>query len=172
MSVGFLVLAVFLIMGGCAVAVMVAVALTTRAAPLPQASVQFRGYVLRRWWFRVLGSAVVVAFVISIPWFPYPHAKQLQAQRHYRVVAEQFGFQLPEAVPLNTPIIFDVTSQDVNHGFGIYDPTGVLVSQVQAMPDYVNHLSVEFTTPGRYLVRCLEYCGIAHANMQASFEVK
>ena len=63
------------------------------------------------------------------------------------------------------PVEFRVTSADVNHGFGVYDATGVLVAQTQAMPGYVNRLTHVFETPGTYQVLCLEYCGLVHHNM-------
>lgn len=60
---------------------------------------------------------------------------------------------------------FNVTSTDVNHGFGLYDQHGTLVAQVQAMPGYINRLTYQFTTPGTYKVMCLEYCGLVHHDM-------
>ncbi|TAM60646.1 cytochrome c oxidase subunit II [bacterium] len=151
---------------------MTAVALSSLGKPLPQAEVSRMGYAARKWWARILGVAVIIAFAVSVPWFPYSGAKVLGSEQHFKVVAQQFSFTLPPSVPSKTPIVFDVTATDVNHGFGIYDPAGKLVAQVQAMPDYVNHLRVDFTTPGKYVVRCLEYCGVAHAQMQSSFEVQ
>ena len=38
---------------------------------------------------------------------------------------------------------FDVTSVDVNHGFGVYDPNGRLIGSVQAMPGYTNELELD-----------------------------
>jgi cytochrome c oxidase subunit 2 len=68
-------------------------------------------------------------------------------------------------LPVNTPIVFAVTSSDVNHGFGIYDPDLRMLTQVQAMPGYVNKVYYSFTKPGTYKVLCLEYCGLAHHAM-------
>ena len=106
------------------------------------------------------------------PAFPYQKAAAAFNAPHYSVVAQQYGFSMPATVPVNTTVVFDVTSKDVNHGFGIYGPSGVVVSQVQAMPGYINHLAVKFSVPGHYTVRCLEFCGIAHAAMQGGFDVK
>jgi len=119
----------------------------------------------------VLAAAAVAALVLSIPAFPYGKPATLTG-RHYAVTAMQYAFELPATVPADTPVVFDVTSTDVNHGFGIYDPQDRLVAQVQAMPQYVNHLPLRFVQRGRYTVRCLEYCGIAHAAMQGAFEVR
>lgn len=72
---------------------------------------------------------------------------------------------VPLVVPAQKLVEFAVTSKDVNHGFGIYDPDGHLIAQTQAMPGYVNHLRVRFNRPGLYHVLCLEYCGVAHPVM-------
>lgn len=168
---GHVVLIGFLIAAGAILVLMAAVARTTHQPTLAQSDVTPPGYSLRRGWLWVLAAVTVVALGISLPAFPYP-AAHMPGIRHYKVTAMQYSFQNPPVLPLNTEIIFDVTSKDVNHGFGIYDPKGRLYAQVQAMPLYVNHLPVRFRTPGRYTIRCMEYCGIAHAAMQGAFEVR
>ncbi len=67
---------------------------------------------------------------------------------------------------------FRVTSVDVNHGAGFYDANGRLVGQTQAMPGYVNRLTLKLEKPGVYTVLCLEYCGPAHHAMKAAFKVE
>lgn len=161
----------FLAAAAAIVLVMAAIARTTTQPPEPQSAVTATGYRLRRDWLWVLATTAVAALAVSLPAFPYGKPATL-AGRHYSVTALQYAFELPAVVPVDTPIVFDVTSQDVNHGFGIYDPQGRLVAQVQAMPDYVNHLPLRFSVRGHYLVRCLEFCGIAHASMQGSFDVR
>ena len=172
MERGPVVLVWFLILAGAAVLVMLGVALSTRMPPLAQSDVTRQGYAFRRVWLMVLGVAIIASFALSLPSFPYPTASQSRTLPHYAVVAQQFSFRLPPTIPINTDVIFDVTSKDVNHGFGIYDPNDELVAQVQAMPDYTNHLPVRFSIPGTYTIRCLEFCGVAHHVMQASFEVR
>lgn len=174
MAKGPLVLPVFLILASGAIAIMVAVALSSLGPPLEQSALQPKGYALRRWWFIGLTLCLAVIFAVTVPWFPYPHGSSggTGAPLHVKVIAQQYGFTMPSVLPLNRPILFDVASMDVNHGFGIYGPQNQLVAQVQAMPDYTNHLPVTFTRPGHYTVRCLEYCGIGHAYMQGGFEVR
>lgn len=149
---------------------MVFLALYGSRDPVPQAVVSARGYAIRRYWFAAILVAAVAVFAFTIPHFPYASAHT--PGKHYTVVAQQYSFMLPQTLPADTPVVFDVTSRDVNHGFAIYDPNGRLVGQVQAMPDYVNHLPFAFHTRGHYTVRCLEYCGIAHAAMQGGFDVR
>ncbi len=170
-SHGTAVLFGFLIAAAVILLVMAAIAKSTHEPSIAQTIVQPRGYRLRRGWLWALAAVAVVAFAISLPSFPYGNAATLSGP-HFAIVAMQYGFQTPQSVPSHTPIVFDVSSRDVNHGFGIYDPAGHLIAQVQAMPEYVNHLPITFARPGHYLVRCLEYCGIAHASMQGGFDVQ
>lgn len=161
----------FLLSAAVILLIMAAIARTTIEPPQTQAAVTSAGYRLRRGWLWALAAAAVVALAISLPSFPYGKPATLTGQ-HFTVIASQYSFALPPVVPSDKNIVFDVTSKDVNHGFGIYDPRGRLVAQVQAMPDYVNHLPLRFRTTGHYVVRCLEFCGIAHASMQEAFEVR
>ncbi|MCS7000787.1 MAG: hypothetical protein RMK00_04795 [Bacteroidota bacterium] len=86
------------------------------------------------------------------------------------VQMDTLGGELIE-IPANSRVEFRVRSFDVNHGFGIFAPSGELVAQTQAMPGYVNRLIVTLPKEGTYSVLCLEYCGIAHHGMRASFNV-
>lgn len=76
-----------------------------------------------------------------------------------------------DKVPAGVPVEFDVTSDDVNHGFGLYYPEGHLVTQTQAKPGYTNQPIFTFKEPGPYLVRCLELCGTPHFAMQSQITV-
>ncbi len=144
---------------------------------------------VRGWVF--IGLLVVVALftagtVVRMPYFLY--ADEPPA-RVVHVVARQFAFALSERpiesdadyaaalgqtieLPAGQVVEFRVTSFDVNHGFALYDPSGRIVAQVQAMPGYINRLRWRFERAGQYLAQCLEYCGAAHAGMHARFVVK
>ncbi len=172
MGSGLLVLKIFLVVAIIAIGLMVLLANFGARSPISQEAVSAPGYALRRYWFWAVFVGAILTFGLTIPLFPYPSAHAEKTDMHITVVASQYSFQLPATIPLNRSIIFDVTSKDVNHGFGIYAPDGTLFSQVQAMPDYVNHLQVTFKVPGHYTLRCLEYCGIAHASMQGGFDVR
>jgi cytochrome c oxidase subunit 2 len=172
MGNAYLIFESFIVVAALAIIVMLFLANYRAHEPLPQEVVTSRGYALRRYWFWLVLVVAVATFVITIPNFPYPRANASANAKHFSVVAQQYSFAVPAVVPLGVPVIFDVTSRDVNHGFGIYGPNGAIVGQVQAMPGYVNHLPMTFTVAGRYVIRCLEYCGIAHAAMQGGFDVR
>lgn len=89
------------------------------------------------------------------------------------VEAFQFGWNITETeFKVGEPVEFHVTSQDVNHGFGIYDEDMEIIAQTQAMPDYTNKVYITFDEPGTYEILCLEYCGLAHHQMVAELVVK
>jgi cytochrome c oxidase subunit 2 len=139
-------------------------------ADVPFDRVQSIGYWLRKRWLAFL--LVLLVLVVGLSLFRLPYASGGQ-RTVVKVTGGQFYWIIdPPRIPANTPIRFDVTSKDVNHGFGIYDPAGHLVGSVQAMPGYRNKLDLTFHTRGVYRVLCFEYCGLDHHVMQGSFTVR
>lgn len=163
-AIVFLVLALAI----AAVAVLVAVR-TLRDVPLER--VQRTAYRVRRPWLGFLVAVLVVT--VGASFFLLPYASGERPGTTVKVSGGQFFWTLePAVVPAHTVVRFDVTSVDVNHGFGVYDPKGRMLGSVQAMPGYTNELDLTFDTPGQYLIRCLEYCGLSHHTMQAAFRVE
>jgi cytochrome c oxidase subunit 2 len=76
-----------------------------------------------------------------------------------------------QEIPAGKPVVFAVTSSDVNHGFGLYDESGAILFQTQAMPGYVNKVRYTFDKPGVYRVLCMEYCGLSHHEMIGELHV-
>jgi cytochrome c oxidase subunit II len=129
------------------------------------------GYWLRRRWLALL--LVIGVLVVGISLFDLPYASGGPRGRTVvKVTGGQFFWSLaPDRVPVGTRIRFDVTSLDVNHGFGLYDPRGHLIGSVQAMPGYHNNLDLSLNQAGVYRIRCLELCGLNHSTMQSTFTV-
>ena len=85
-------------------------------------------------------------------------------------VAYAFGF-LPRAdlvVPEDVDVHFQIASTDVVHGFQI---PGVSNVNVMVLPGHVSQVTQRFSTPGRYLVLCNEYCGTSHHFMTTHIRV-
>ena len=113
---------------------------------------------------------LLVAVVTLYPW---PH-DATSSERAVVVTAtgSQWSWELSQKeVPIGRPVIFKVTSSDVNHGFGVYDAEGTILFQTQSMPGYINQVRYTFTKPGRYRVLCMEYCGLVHHDMTADLRV-
>ncbi len=129
------------------------------------------GYWLRKRWLALL--LVIGVLVVGISLFDLPFANGNSSGRTVvKAVGGQFFWSLsPDQVPVGTRIRFDVTSIDVIHGFGLYDPRGHLIGSVQALPGYTNKLDLTLNEPGVYRIRCLELCGVGHSTMQNTFTV-
>ena len=128
-------------------------------------------YWLRKRWLALL--LVIGVLVVGISLFDLPYASGGGVGRTVvKVTGGQFFWSLaPGSVPAGTKVRFDVTSIDVNHGFGLYDPHGHLIGSVQAMPGYHNELDLTLSEAGVYRIRCLELCGLNHSTMQGTFTV-
>ncbi len=136
------------------------------------ASVKHKGHIIQKFYFIGLLVVLGIATTITLQDLPFDRAKAQENQIEVDATAMQFAFQLSQnEFKVGQPIMFKVTSKDVNHGFGIYDENMQIVAQTQAMPGYTNPVYVTFKKPGTYKVLCLEYCGIAHHVMQATITV-
>jgi cytochrome c oxidase subunit 2 len=110
--------------------------------------------------------------------FPPPVSESLVI----KVTAYQwdFSFAYPNGVslagtcyvPANKSIIFNVTSSDVMHGFGLMD----FRVKIEAIPGRYNVIGI--TTPSldgnsqlNYTIRCYELCGVGHTYMHAALVV-
>ncbi|MBS1666333.1 MAG: cytochrome C oxidase subunit II [Bacteroidetes bacterium] len=132
----------------------------------------------------VLASLAIILLSVTLPDSPYYLYANETPSKVVFVGAQQFNFNMAyqaidpkkpitEAIelPANKMVEFRVTSFDVNHDFAIYNDKAELIAQTQAMPGYVNMLRWKFYKPGTYNILCLEFCGVAHAVMRASFTV-
>lgn len=154
----------------------------------PAESIVPRLYKIRNRYFVVLIVVLAALLVVTLPKSPY--LSLVSAEPVYVVpvsariwsweigpLLDRNGKQLqmngePLALPVGQAVEFQVSAKDVNHGFGIYNESGELVAQTQAMPGYVNSLVHTFTKPGTYRVICMEFCGLAHHSMVASISVE
>jgi cytochrome c oxidase subunit 2 len=136
---------------------------------------QKRAYRLRARLFWTLVLVFGPAMIYTLLDLPYD-ASRAQSHSGAVQVVEATGYQWRwelsrDHVAAGQPVEFRVTSADVNHGFGIYDPDMRLVAQTQAMPGYTNKLRYTFSKEGTYKILCMEYCGMAHHNMMAEVKV-
>jgi cytochrome c oxidase subunit 2 len=160
---------VFLVVALALVAVFVLVALQSRRE-VPLDRVREVAYRLRPAWLALL--VVLLTGVVVSSMFFLPYSRGAEAGAEIKVIGGQFYWSMsPPEVTAGTKVDFAVTSADVNHGFGVYDPDGELLASVQAMPGYTNHLYLRLDKPGSYLIACMEFCGLGHHKMATRFKV-
>jgi cytochrome c oxidase subunit 2 len=134
----------------------------------------------------VLGSALG----FTLRQMPYDLGEGEVPDHTVFVVGKQFAFAVSETpvisdeeferqaaygeivkVAVDMLVEFRVTSLDVNHSMGLYDPDGTLIGQIQGMPGYLNRLRMRFAREGRYMILCLELCGNGHSRMRGVLDV-
>lgn len=144
-------------------------------------------YAFRKTYFWSLVTLVVLITAFTLRSLPYPIYQKASPEEQVSIVGYQWGWKMGNGpmtvsadefegkqevtIPAGRDIEFTVTSIDVNHSFGVYDAAGNIVTQVQAMPGYVNKLRHTFNYPGDYTVICLEYCGMSHGFMIGTIHV-
>jgi len=69
-------------------------------------------------------------------------------------------------LPVGRPVLLRLETRDVIHSFWVPE----LAQKVDMVPGRRNSLRLSANEPGTYLGRCMEFCGIQHANMR--FEVR
>jgi cytochrome c oxidase subunit 2 len=178
----------FLVLATVVLVVFLAVALSSRRPrEVPQRAIQRA----RLGFFVLLLLVLLPALGFTLVRLPYDLWAGEVPDHLVFVVGKQFAFAVSEspvtsdeqwqaatttAAPIEVPagslLELRVTSLDVNHGVGLYDPEGVLIGQVQGMPGYVNRLRVRLDRPGRYNILCLELCGNSHSSMRGALLVR
>jgi len=150
-----------------AIAVSIALFLSTRGRSAPD--VRRLAEYEKRWLGIVV--AILVAILAATIWFtPYGQSTPSDAQV-VKVTARQFFWQIePAKIVAGRPVAFETRSVDVNHDFGIYRGH-TFIAQIQVIPGTTSTLIHTFHTPGTYTVLCLEYCGVNHRGMTATFQV-
>jgi cytochrome c oxidase subunit 2 len=111
----------------------------------------------------------------------YQPSEELENKDPVVVHAEafQWGWEMsyPEAgnfstgteivVPKDRPVVFQVTSRDVIHGFHVPE----MALKTDAFPGQVNVIKTVPYEEGTYQGYCSEYCGVAHSQMYFTVEV-
>ncbi len=136
---------------------------------------QKRAYRVRArlfWTLVLLFGPVMVYTLLDLPYDAAAARNAAAPVQVIEAVGYQWRWELSrDRIVAGQPVEFRVSSADVNHGFGIYDPDMRLVAQTQVMPGYTNKVRHTFSKEGTYKVLCMEYCGIAHDNMIAELKV-
>lgn len=83
----------------------------------------------------------------------------------YEVADQQFSTANEVHVPVDTPVRFRITSDDVIHSFWVPELQG----KMDMIPGTTNELWIEANQVGDYWGVCTEFCGVAHAQMQLLF---
>jgi len=127
-------------------------------------------------------SAVVVLFVLanvaSIKFIPavataweQSHEKNIA---NVDVTAQSWYYDISQReFTVGQAVRFTAHSTDTVHGFAIYNPGGNIIFTMMLIPGAgTSSLIHRFDEPGIYKIRCLEYCGVSHHEMNDTLTIK
>lgn len=111
----------------------------------------------------VLGVSLHIITYNTIPWAPMDlHRGDYTPDRTFEISVADHQFQLPSeklVVNCNETVLFDVTSEDLTYGFGLFRSDLSMVFQMQVVPGHRNDILWKFDQNGVYTIRSTEYSG-------------
>lgn len=117
----------------------------------------------------VLGVSIHLFTYNTIPWAPMDmNRAEIKADRVFDISISDHQFHLPAEkmiIRTNEKVLFNVVSEDLTYGFGLFRNDNTMVFQMQVIPGHNNDLLWQFGEPGVYYIRSTEYSGPAGARM-------
>lgn len=117
----------------------------------------------------VLGISLHIITYNTIPWAPMDlNRSEIKADKVFNITVENHKFKLPSEklfIAVNEKVIFDVTSNDLTYGFGLFRQDNSMLFQMQVVPGHKNDIIWQFDKPGVYTIRSTEYSGPKGVNM-------
>ncbi len=117
----------------------------------------------------VLGVSLHIVTYNTIPWTAIDlNRSDIQADQTFYITVENHEFTLPSEklkIKVGETVVFDVTSNDLTYGFGLFRKDNSMLLQMQVVPGHRNDIMWEFLQPGIYTIRSTEYSGPKGAQM-------
>jgi cytochrome c oxidase subunit II len=111
----------------------------------------------------VLGVSLHIVTYNTIPWSPVDlNRSDYTPDKKFEITVANHEFQLPVGkmiINCNELVLFDVTSNDLTYGFGLFRSDNSMVFQMQVVPGHRNDILWKFDKPGVYSIRSTEYSG-------------
>jgi len=117
----------------------------------------------------ILGVSLHIATAHTIPWKPMDlNRAEITPDKVFNISVENHKFTLPEEkllIDVNDKVMFQVTSNDLTYGFGLFREDNSMLFQMQVIPGHMNDVLWQFVKPGVYSIRSTEYSGPAGIQM-------
>jgi cytochrome c oxidase subunit II len=112
-----------------------------------------------------LGVSLHLITYSTIPWAHVDlNRGDYKPDKIFQITAENHKFKLPSEkmiVKCNELVRFDVKSNDLTYGFGLFRKDNSMLFQMQVVPGHYNDVLWMFEEPGLYSIRSTEYSGPA-----------
>jgi cytochrome c oxidase subunit 2 len=111
----------------------------------------------------VLGVSLHIITYNTIPWTSMDlNRANIKPDKSFDITVENHQFKLPSeklVINANDKVLFNVTSNDLTYGFGLFRSDNSMVFQMQVVPGHKNDVLWKFEKPGLYTIRSTEYSG-------------
>ena len=111
----------------------------------------------------LLGVSLHIVTHETIPWKPLDlNRAEITPDKTFNITVADHKFILPsEKLIINTndKVMFNVKSEDLTYGFGLFREDNSMLFQMQVLPGHNNDILWHFDRPGVYTIRSTEYSG-------------
>jgi cytochrome c oxidase subunit II len=117
----------------------------------------------------VLGVSLHIITYNTIPWTKMDlNRAEYNPDKTFVIKVKDHQFFLPDEkllVNVNDIVLFDVQSEDLTYGFGLFRKDNSMMFQMQVVPGHRNDILWHFDREGVYSIRSTEYSGPKGINM-------
>jgi cytochrome c oxidase subunit II len=111
----------------------------------------------------VLGVSLHLITYNTIPWAEMDlHRADYKPDKTFVIKVRDHHFIMPSdklVINVNDKVLFDVQSEDLTYGFGLFRADNSMMFQMQVVPGHRNDLLWHFDREGIYTIRSTEYSG-------------
>jgi cytochrome c oxidase subunit II len=111
----------------------------------------------------VLGVSLHIITFNTIPWAKVDlNRSDYNPDKTFNISVKNHQFILPPekmVINVNDKVLFDVKSEDLTYGFGLFREDNSMLFQMQVVPGHRNDVIWEFDRTGVYSIRSTEYSG-------------
>lgn len=111
----------------------------------------------------VLGVSLHIITYNTIPWTHVDlNRSDYKPDKTFNITVKSHQFILPSEkmiINVNDNVLFDVKSEDLTYGFGLFREDNSMLFQMQVVPGHRNDVIWHFDRPGVYTIRSTEYSG-------------
>jgi cytochrome c oxidase subunit 2 len=117
----------------------------------------------------VLGVSLHIITYNTIPWAEMDlNRDEYKPDKTFVIKVKDHQFIMPSeklVINVNDKVLFDVQSDDLTYGFGLFRKDNTMMFQMQVVPGHRNDLLWHFDSEGVYSIRSTEYSGPKGINM-------
>jgi len=111
----------------------------------------------------VLGVSLHIITYNTIPWAEMDlNRNEITPDKVFTITVKDHQFIMPSeklVINVNDKVLFDVRSEDLTYGFGLFRKDNSMLFQMQVVPGHKNDLLWYFEREGVYTIRSTEYSG-------------